>query len=252
MNLKTFNESFNKYYTEDFDNEPEVETVSQELRSALESTANYLVQVGQTNPTLQAMSLTRTIENIIPDKYWWEVTKCNIEGELGNGVPLDKITDCIIDNLQPEYSDITESVDDNDEYYVGDEEAGRIYYGKSSALKAFNSLKADGIDAIMNKVEDDSINELKETYEEPELLGKGYAAPVSIDFVKEVNFELKYMPSDIKLQRQFAKHLEDIQEYMNQTISRVEEFDEYWKSHKHAIMKNIKEAQDSIPTEYRI
>lgn len=105
MNLKTFNESFNKYYTEDFDNEPEVTTVSQELKNALESTANYLIQVGQTNPTLQAMSLTRTIENIVPDKYWWEVTKCNIEGELGNGVPLDKITDCIIDNLQPEYKD---------------------------------------------------------------------------------------------------------------------------------------------------
>lgn len=243
MNLKTFNESFNKYYTEDFDNEPKVETVSQELRSALESTANYLIKVGQTNPTLQAMSLTRTIENIIPDKYWWEVTECNIEGELGNGVPLDKITDCIIDNLQPEYSDITESVDDNDEYYVGDEEAGRIYYGKSSALKAFNSLKADGIDAIMNKVEDDSINELKETYEEPELLGKGYAAPVSRDFVKEVNVKLKYKAFE---------DLKDLQKYMDNTISDVEEFDAYWKAHKKAIMKNIKEAQDSIPTEYRI
>ena len=243
MNLKTFNESFNKYYTEDFDNEPEVETVSQELRSALESTANYLIQVGQTNPTLQAMSLTRTIENIIPDKYWWEVTKCNIEGELGNGVPLDRITDCIIDNLQPEYSDITESVDDTDEYYVGDEETGRIYYGKSSALKAFNQLKADGIDAIMNKVEDDSINELKETYEEPEVLGKGYAAPVSRDFVKEVNVKLKYNAFE---------DLKDMQKYMNNTISDIEEFDEYWTAHKRAIMKNIKEAQDSIPTEYRI
>ena len=243
MNLKTFNESFNKYYTEDFDNEPEVETVSQELRSALESTANYLIQVGQTNPTLQAMSLTRTIENIIPDKYWWEVTKCNIEGELGNGVPLDKITDCIIDNLQPEYSDITESVDDNDEYYVGDEETGRIYYGKSSALKAFNELRADGIDAIMNKVEDDSINELKETYEEPELLGKGYTAPVSRDFVKEVRVKLKYKAFE---------DLKDLQKYMDNTISDVEEFDAYWKAHKKAIMKNIKEAQDSIPTEYRI
>lgn len=243
MNLKTFNESFNKYYTEDFDNEPEVTTVSQELKNALESTANYLIQVGQTNPILQAMSLTRTIENIIPDKYWWEVTKCNIEGELGNGVPLDRITDCIIDNLQPEYSDITESVEDNDEYYVGDEETGRIYYGKSSALKAFNELKADGIDAIMNKVEDDSINELKETYEEPEILGKGYAAPVSRDFVKEVNVKLKYKAFE---------DIEDMQKYMNNTISDVEEFDEYWMAHKRAIMNNIKEAQDSIPTEYRI
>ena len=243
MNLKTFNESFNKYYTEDFANEPEVETVSQELKNALESTASYLIEVGQTNPILQAMSLTRTIENIIPDKYWWEVTKCNIEGDLGNGVPLDRITDCIIDNLQPEYSDITESVDDNDEYYVGDEETGRIYYGKSSALKAFNELKAAGIDAIMNKVKDDSINDLKETYEEPELLGKGYAAPVSRDFVKEVNVKLKYNAFE---------DLKDMQKYMNNTISDIEEFDEYWKAHKRAIMKNIKEAQDSIPTEYRI
>lgn len=329
MNLKTFNESFNKYYTEDFDNEPVVETVSQELRSALESTVNYLVQVGQTNPTLQAMSLTRTIENIIPDKYWWEVTKCNIEGELGNGVPLDRITDCIIDNLQPEYSDITESVDDNDEYYVGDEETGRIYYGKSSALKAFNQLRADGIDAIMNKVEDDAINESAEDtefplafipvndiagkdfthtligivrragvkyhsakkyagnyyitiickpedlpkaklaiensgffkswldknesfnessnresiYDEPELLGKGYAAPTSRDFVKEVRVKLKYKAFE---------DLKDLQKYMDNTISDVEEFDAYWKAHKKAIMENIKEAQDSIPTEYRI
>lgn len=243
MNLKTFNESFNKYYTEDFDNEPEVETVSQELRSALESTANYLIQVGQTNPTLQAMSLTRTIENIVPDKYWWEVTKCNIEGELGNGVPLDKITDCIIDNLQPEYSDITESVEDNDEYYVGDEETGRIYYGKSSALKAFNELKANGIDAIMNKVEDDSINELKETYEEPELLGKGYAAPTSRDFVKDVKLSLKTNDTS---------NLYEIQESYKFTMDKLEEFDNYWKSHKQAIMKNIKEAQDLIPAKYRI
>lgn len=243
MNLRTFNESFNKYYTEDFDNEPEVETVSQELRSALESTANYLIQVGQTNPTLQAMSLTRTIENIIPDKYWWEVTKCNIEGELGNGVPLDRITDCIIDNLQPEYSDITESVEDNDEYYVGDEETGRIYYGKSSALKAFNQLKSDGIDAIMNKVEDDSINELKETYEEPELLGKGYAAPTSRDFVKDVKLSLKANDTS---------NLYEIQESYKFTMDKLEEFDNYWKSHKQAIMKNIKEAQDLIPAKYRI
>lgn len=117
MNLKTFNESFNKYYTEEFDNEPEIETVSQELRNTLESTVTYLNEVGQTNPLLQAMSLTRAIESIIPDKYWWEVTRCNIEGALGNGLPLNKITDCIIDNLQPEYKDEvieTETIEDID------------------------------------------------------------------------------------------------------------------------------------------
>jgi len=125
MNLKTFNESFNKDYTEVFDNEPEGETVSQELRKALESTAKYLIEVGQTNPYLQAMSLTRTIENIVPDKYWWEVTKCNIEGELGNGLPLNKITNCIIDNLQPEYKDQVveiETIENIDSFYLESKE----------------------------------------------------------------------------------------------------------------------------------
>lgn len=243
MNLKTFNESFHKYYTEDFDNQPKLETTSQELRKALESTVNYLNEVGQTNPFLQAMSLTRTIENVIPDKSWWEVTKCNIEGELGNGLPLDKITDCIIDNIQPEYNDITESVDDNDDWYVGDEYAGRIYHGKSSALKAFNNLKSNGIDAVMNKVEDGSLDELKEKYEEPELLGKGYAAPVSRDFVREISNKLK---------RKEFEDFEIVQRNMSGIIDDIEDFDKYWKEHKSAVMKNIKEAQDLIPVEYRI
>ena len=79
-------------------------------------------------------------------------------------------------------------------------------------------------------------------YDEPELLGKGYAAPTSIDYADEVKYKLKYNA---------LEDLQNLQELMNATIARVEDFDEYWNAHKAAIMKNIKEAQDLIPTEYR-
>ena len=39
---------------------------------------------------------------------------------------------------------------------------------------------------------------------------------------------------------------------MQKTMDDIDAFDNYWKVHKAAIMKNIKEAQDLIPTEYRI
>lgn len=198
MNLKVFNESFSKYYTEGADITETNTSFTQELKNALEGDVRHLKDVHQTNPMLQAYKLQATIEELVPDKSWWEVTDCNINGELGNGLPLDKIVDCIIDNLKPEYTNTNES---------------------------FNKSINEGV-----------------IYDEPELLGKGYAAPTSLDYAKEVNLKLKHNA---------LEDLENIQEYMNQTISRVEEFDEYWNAHKAAIMKNIKEAQDLIPTEYR-
>lgn len=241
MNLKTFNESFSKYYTEDIDDAIK-ESFENDLRTALIDKAERLGRSGTMDLKRYEAAFQDTIETLVPEKSWWEVTDCDIFNNLFNTHDIMGTIDCIIDSLKPEYKDIIESVDKDDEYYVGDEETGRIYYGKASALKAFNDLKADGIDAVMNKVEDDSINELKETYDEPDVIGKGYSAPVSIDYADEVKYKLKYNAlEDLKI----------IQEYMNQTISKVEEFDEYWNAHKSAIMKNIKEAQDLIPVEYR-
>ena len=198
MNLKVFNESFSKYYTESADIIETDTSFLQELKNALEGDVRYLKEVRQTNPMLQAYKLQATIEELVPDKSWWEVTDCNINGELGNGLPLDKIVDCIIDNLKPEY--MTSEASSND-----------------------------------------SINE-GVIYDEPEMLGKGYAAPTSLDYAKEVNLKLKYNA---------LEDLQNLQELMNATIAKVEDFDEYWNAHKAAIMKNIKEAQDLIPTEYR-
>ena len=242
MNLKTFNESFRKYYTEDID-EVVTESFESDLRNSLERVSEKLArQLPCMDVDAYTRAFERCIEEMVPDTSWWEVTDCDIFNVLFTTHDVYGTIDCIIDSLNPKYKDIIESVDKDDEYYVGDEETGRIYYGKASALKAFNDLKADGIDAVMNKVEDDSINELKETYDEPELLGQGYAAPTSREFVKEVRLKLKYNNFE---------DLEDLQEYMNKTIENVEEFDAYWQAHKKAIMKDIKEAQDLIPSKYR-
>lgn len=195
MSLKQFNESFNKYFTECFNEDKEEEI--------LETTEDY-------NDDIEDISYM-------------------------NFVDVDDMTSNAKEALK-------ESPNIIDDYFVGDEETGRIYHGKAAALKAFNNLKSNGIDAVMNKVEDDLSNDLKETYDEPELLGKGYAAPTSRDFVKDVKLSLKSNDSS---------NLYEIQEYIEFTMDKVEEFDTYWKSHKQAIMKNIKEAQDLIPSEYR-
>ena len=66
-----------------------------------------------------------------------------------NFVDVDDMTSNAKDALK-------ESPNIIDDYFVGDEETGRIYHGKAAALKAFKYLKKQGIDAVMNKVVDDT------------------------------------------------------------------------------------------------
>ena len=281
MNLKVFNESFSKYYTESADIIETDTSFLQELKNALEGDVRYLKEVRQTNPMLQAYKLQATIEELVPDKSWWEVTDCNINGELSNGLPLDKIVDCIIDNLKPECMNTDESFNESAEdtefplaFIPVNDIAGKdfthtlIGIVRRAGVKYHSAKKYAGnyYITIICKPEDlpkaklaiensgffkswldknESFNESsnrESIYDEPELLGKGYAAPTSIDYSDEVKDKLKYNA---------LEDLQNLQELMNATIARVEDFDEYWNAHKAAIMKNIKEAQDLIPTEYR-
>lgn len=99
----------------------------------------------------------------------------------------------------------------------------------------------ESVDTSENK-ESVNKNTLSEEYDEPELLGKGYAAPTSMDYVSNIKRLVKNKVTDFT----------DIQNLMQKTMNDIDAFDNYWKVHKAAIMKNIKEAQDLIPTEYRI
>lgn len=179
--------------------------------------------------------------------------------------------------------------DKETQYFVGDKESGSIYNSYDDAKRAYDYLKSHGVDAVMEPVEDISLHEdtiktkddkwvnkgtegthgkfrtkkqadaqrkamfangfkeevdnnLSEEYDEPELLGKGYAAPTSMDYVSNIKRLVKYKVNDFT----------DIQNLMQKTMDDIDAFDNYWKVHKAAIMKNIKEAQDLIPTEYRI
>lgn len=146
--------------------------------------------------------------------------------------------------------------DEGQQYVVGDGETGSIYTSYDDAKMVYDHLKSRGIDAVMRPVEDISLHEvantennesvnkntLSEEYDEPELLGKGYAAPTSMDYVSNIKRLVKNKVTDFT----------DIQNLMQKTMDDIDAFDNYWKVHKAAIMKNIKEAQDLIPTEYRI
>ena len=215
MSLKQFNESFNKYFTECFneDNEEEI----------LETTEDF----------------DDEIEDI----------------SYMNFVDVDDMTSNAKESLK-------ESPNIIDDYFVGDEETGRIYHGKAAALKAFNHLKANGIDAVMNKVEDDSSNDLKETYDDTlsdsdlqeiitthkndgkgnGIIGGGLISPSGTNYLVDV--------AEALLNRRF-NFLNHVQNQMNDVMHNIEVFDKLWSKEKQSIMKNIKEAQDLIPIEYR-
>lgn len=160
------------------------------------------------------------------------------------------------DTVKKSNGKLTNRGDEDTQYIVGDGETGSIYNSYDDAKRAYDHLKSRGVDAIMEPVEDISLHEvanpenkksvskntLSEEYDEPELLGKGYAAPTSMDYVSNIKRLVKYKVTDFT----------DIQNLMQKTMESIDAFDDYWKVHKAAIMKNIKEAQDLIPTEYRI
>lgn len=122
-----------------------------------------------------------------------------------------------------------------------DNQYNSLDHTKVLVEKVGNDKVNESIDTPENK-ESVNKNTLSEEYDEPELLGKGYAAPTSMDYVSNIKRLVKYKVTDFT----------DIQNLMQKTMDNIDAFDDYWKVHKAAIMKNIKEAQDLIPTEYRI
>ena len=77
MNLKTFNESFRKYYTEDIDDAIQ-ESFETDLRTALIDKAERLGRSGPTSLKRYEIEFQDTIETLVPEKSWWEVTDCEI------------------------------------------------------------------------------------------------------------------------------------------------------------------------------
>ena len=281
MNLKIFNESFRKYYTEDID-EVVTESFESDLRNSLERVSEKLArQLPSMDVDAYTRAFERCIEEMVPDTSWWEVTDCDIFNVLFTTHDVYGTIDCIIDNLNPEYMNTDESFNESAEdtefplaFIPVNDIAGKdfthtlIGIVRSTGVQYHSAKKYAGnyYITIICKPEDlpkvklaiensgffkswldknESFNESsnrESIYDKPEVLGMGYAAPTSREFVKEVRVKLKYNAFE---------DLEDLQKYMNNTIEDVEEFDAYWQAHKKAIMKDIKEAQDLIPSKYR-
>lgn len=114
MNIKQFNENFKKLY-ESIESQPLNESFASELRDQLTDTAMLLSTRGSTNIKEYEIAFQETIENMEPDKSWWDVTELTIFWDLFENRDVEGCINRIIDNLKPEYKDVenTESQDDD-------------------------------------------------------------------------------------------------------------------------------------------
>lgn len=102
MNLYEFNETFKKLHTEDIVNAQKELTPAEELHRALEAVAKEYQAQGVTDLKDYEVAFQSTIEDLFPDKSWWEVTKLNIFWDLFTNRNISGTIDRIIDNMEPD------------------------------------------------------------------------------------------------------------------------------------------------------
>ena len=105
MNIRKLNESFKKQYgivTESVENDL---PISVELKQALKDAANELQANFVTNIKNYEIKFQEVIENLFPDKSWWEVTDCEIFFDLFQNRDIDGCINRIIDGLKSEFKD---------------------------------------------------------------------------------------------------------------------------------------------------
>lgn len=114
MSVKTFNESFKMLYGDiKHNSKPLQESFQSELTTALNDRAEQLMSKGTSNIKEYEMAFQEVIENLEPDKLWWEVTDLNIFYDLFENRDVMGCVNRIIDNLKPQYKDevVSESID---------------------------------------------------------------------------------------------------------------------------------------------
>lgn len=108
MNIKYLNESFKRLYEEAIDHEPSQLSFEQDLRKQLTMTKIRLQYSGATSIKEYEIAFQETIENLVPDKSWWEVTDCNIFYSLFETRSPELTVEQIIEELKPEYKGVVE------------------------------------------------------------------------------------------------------------------------------------------------
>lgn len=105
MNIKHLNESFKRLFEADINSKPLTESFTSELRDQLNDAAMLLSMRGSMNIKDYEIAFQETIENLVPEKSWWEVTDLNIFYDLFENRDVDGCITRIIDNLKPEYKE---------------------------------------------------------------------------------------------------------------------------------------------------
>ena len=111
MNIKYLNESFKRLYEAAIDEEPKTMPLEDELRKELTMARVRLQYQGATNIKQYEIAFQEVIENIFPDKSWWEVTDCNIFFTLFETRSPELTIEQIIAELKPEYKKVEEFLD---------------------------------------------------------------------------------------------------------------------------------------------
>lgn len=139
MNIKYLNESFKRLYEEAIDQEPVQSSIQSELRTQLEDALMTLQFKGATNIKEYEVAFQQAIENVFPDKAWWEVTDCNIFFSLFETRSPELTIEQIIAELKPEYKETVEENLDTDvdvnldeslteSFVIKSEEGNKPYY----------------------------------------------------------------------------------------------------------------------------
>lgn len=108
MNIKYLNESFKKLYEEAIDTEPKARPFESELQDQLNDALMRLQFRGATNIKEYEIAFQQAIENMVPDKSWWEVTDCNILVTLFETRSPELTVEQILAELKPEYKGAVE------------------------------------------------------------------------------------------------------------------------------------------------
>ena len=111
MNIKYLNESFKRLYEAAIDEEPKTMPLEDELRKELTMARVRLQYQGATNIKQYEIAFQEVIENLFPDKSWWEITDCNIFFTLFETRSPELTIEQIIAELKPEYKKVEEFLD---------------------------------------------------------------------------------------------------------------------------------------------
>ena len=154
MNIKYLNESFKRLYEEAIDYEPAESSFEHQLRKQLTIAKIRLQSSGATNIKEYEIAFQQAIEDVEPDKAWWEVTDCNIFFNLFETRSPELTIEQILAELKPEYKQIEESLNEDLIFDQGDDYIILKPIGKLAGLIKSGKVDIDELKEFLTDFDD--------------------------------------------------------------------------------------------------